>query len=155
MDHCIKAGSWELPISSRPLLAPDSRIQKKSVAYLKSSRLLSPSSCHRGLYWAPGCQQATSTGMHTDGACIWEVSVHQTGKPLLHRRKGSHGISGGGHEPGKEVPTGENTTGKTTAWLQYTVRSGWEDGCPSAWTTLSGSGPSSSCLSWVHGFPRF
>ena len=55
---------------------------------------MSPSSCHCGLYWAPGCQQATSTGMHTDGACIWVVSVYQTGKPLLHCRKGSHGISG-------------------------------------------------------------
>lgn len=40
--------------------------------------------------------------MHTDGACIWEVSVHQTGKPLLHRRKGSHGISGEDMSLGKK-----------------------------------------------------
>lgn len=84
---------------------------KKSVAYLKIQPAVVPSSCHRGLYWAPGCQQATSTGMHTDGACIWEVSVHQTGSHFCTVGRAAT-VSLGGHEPGKEVSNWREHHGK-------------------------------------------
>lgn len=110
-------------------------------------------------YTAPGCQQATSTGMHTDGAYIWVVSVYQTGKPFLHCRKGSHGISGEDMSLGEkfQLERTPREAGKVAApWhgrprqavvLQAPVFLGSTDFQGFEHLTLSHkSGPSSQCL---------
>lgn len=92
MDNYTKAGSWELPTYQADLALPQTQAQIKLMDYFKKySWLLSSSSHHSGLPWAPRRQHEASMGCTKVEPGTWVGSVCQARKPHLHIIKSSMG----------------------------------------------------------------